>query len=143
MAIGDVLPLAQARDINLGVVQTDDDDDVSLPLLPDESVVLVRNLIDNAVKYTPGPGRVDVAIHGDAAQRRATLTVDDSGPGIPEAERERVFDRFYRSSDATGVGSGLGLAIVKAIADRHGATIALDRSPTLGGLRVQVTFPLP
>jgi two-component system OmpR family sensor kinase len=72
-----------------------------------------------------------------------TLTVDDSGPGIPDTERERVFDRFYRASDATGVGSGLGLAIVKAIADRHGATILLDRSPTLGGLRVQVIFPLP
>ena len=142
VAIADVLPLAQAREINLGAVHAEGDDDVLLPLARDESVVLVRNLIDNAVKYTPGPGRVDVAIHRNAADRRATLTVDDSGPGIPDAERERVFDRFYRSSDATGVGSGLGLAIVKAIADRHGATIVLDRSPTLGGLRAQVTFPL-
>lgn len=160
VAIADVLPLAQARNINVGMVQ---DDDVGIYLPHDELVVLARNLIDNAVKYTPGPGRVDVAIRrhattlpsGDgptapapsslaaAPASGAILTVDDSGPGIPAADRERVFDRFYRASDATGVGSGLGLAIVKAIADRHGATIVLDRSPTLGGLRVQVSFPLP
>jgi two-component system OmpR family sensor kinase len=157
VAIADVLPLAQAGDINLGVVDDPAADPVvnakgdmdSVPLPRDELVVLVRNLIDNAVKYTPGPGRVDVGISRTAPTPHAsatpgvTLTVDDSGPGIPDTERQRVFDRFYRASDATGVGSGLGLAIVKAIADRHGATILLDRSPTLGGLRVQVIFPLP
>ena len=67
--------------------------------------------------------------------------VEDSGPGIPDTERLRVFDRFYRSPDATGVGSGLGLAIVKAIADRHGARLRLDRSAPLGGLRIEVRWP--
>jgi two-component system OmpR family sensor kinase len=66
----------------------------------------------------------------------------DSGPGIPEADRARAFDRFYRRAAAPEGGSGLGLAIVKAIADRHGASVALGKAP-LGGLRVTVTFPTP
>ena len=71
-----------------------------------------------------------------------TLVVDDAGPGIPEAERERVFDRFYRRDDAGGAGvqgTGLGLAIVRSVAERHGARVALGTSP-LGGLRVAVRF---
>jgi two-component system OmpR family sensor kinase/two-component system sensor histidine kinase QseC len=67
------------------------------------------------------------------------LSVDDSGPGIAEAERERVFDRFYRHSGDGTVGSGLGLAIVRSVAERHGATVALGDSE-LGGLRVEVRF---
>ena len=68
--------------------------------------------------------------------------VEDSGPGIAEADRERVFDRFFRSADATATtsGSGLGLSIVKTIASQHQATVSLDASPTLGGLRVTVDF---
>ena len=69
------------------------------------------------------------------------LVVEDSGPGISEEERERVFNRFYRVPGSTATGSGLGLAIIKAIAERHGATLALDASPRLGGLLVRVTFP--
>ncbi len=101
--------------------------------------VLVRNLLDNAVRYTPPNGTVKVRV---VAERDdcATLVVDDSGPGIPPAERERAFDRFYRRGDSAEGGSGLGLAIVKAIARRHGATVTLDESP-LNGLRVTVTFP--
>jgi two-component system OmpR family sensor kinase len=67
------------------------------------------------------------------------LTVEDSGPGIAKEAQLRVFDRFFRASDAlTETGSGLGLAIVKTIADRHGASFRLDRSERLGGLRVQM-----
>ena len=73
---------------------------------------------------------------------RGTLQVDDSGPGIPPAERERAFDRFYRRDGSPEGGSGLGLAIVKAIAGRHGAAVTLGESP-LGGLRVAVSFPAP
>ena len=68
------------------------------------------------------------------------MTVEDSGPGIPEADRARVLDRFYRVSGGGATGSGLGLAIVKSIADMHGATVELDESQRLGGLRVRVTF---
>jgi two-component system OmpR family sensor kinase len=69
------------------------------------------------------------------------LSVEDSGPGLPAEERARVLDRFYRSGEPQAPGSGLGLAIVKSIADLHGATLAIDRSAALGGLRVSVLFP--
>ena len=93
---------------------------------------------DNAIRYTPGNGSVDVAV------RRQTdlvwLEVSDAGPGIAPAERERVLDRFYRHAGQEQPGSGLGLAIVKAIADRHGAALLLEASDS-GGLRVRVGFP--
>ena len=68
------------------------------------------------------------------------LSVEDSGPGIPEQDRKRVLDRFYRVAGTETTGSGLGLAIVKAIADLHGASLVLGRSARLGGLAVQVRF---
>jgi len=72
----------------------------------------------------------------------SVLVVEDSGPGIAVAERERVFDRFYRSADAQQAsGSGLGLAIVKAIAERHGARLTLGEAAALGGLRVELRLP--
>jgi two-component system OmpR family sensor kinase/two-component system sensor histidine kinase QseC len=100
--------------------------------------ILARNLIDNAVRYAGRDGQVRVRVAAEGSQ--AILRVDDSGPGIPSAERERVFDRFYRRDSGDATGSGLGLAIVRAIADRHGATVALDQSP-LGGLRAEVRLP--
>ncbi len=104
--------------------------------------MLARNLIDNAVRYTAGArARVQVRVldGGDGA----ALQVDDSGPGIPPAERVRVFDRFYRRESGATTGSGLGLAIVQAIAQRHGARIVLGDAP-LGGLRAEVRFaPAP
>lgn len=101
--------------------------------------MMLRNLLDNALRYTPEHGTVKVDIATDRAT--AILTVEDSGTGIPEAERERVFDRFYRIPGTSPSGSGLGLAIVKAVADRHAATIELGNS-SLGGLAVTLTFPL-
>jgi two-component system OmpR family sensor kinase len=100
---------------------------------------LVYNLVDNALRYTPSGGRVDVVVGNDA--RRASLAVRDNGPGIPPADRSRVFDRFYRGSGAEGVGgSGLGLAIAKRIAERHGAAIELGPGIDGAGLGVIVTF---
>jgi two-component system OmpR family sensor kinase/two-component system sensor histidine kinase QseC len=100
--------------------------------------VLVRNLIDNAVRYTPPGGRVQVRTV--ARPQGALLEVGDSGPGIPAAERPRAFDRFHRRAGSPEGGCGLGLAIVKAIAERHGAQISLDDA-ALGGLCVRVAFP--
>jgi two-component system OmpR family sensor kinase/two-component system sensor histidine kinase QseC len=97
----------------------------------------VRNLVDNAARYSPPGSRVELAVAGGADS--VTLTVDDAGPGIPEAERQRVFDRFYRRAEGGESGSGLGLAIVQSVATSHGATVALDRSPQ-GGLRAVVRF---
>lgn len=106
--------------------------------------VLLNNLVENALRYTPAGGVVDVAARASAGQ--AVLRVVDDGPGIPDAERGRVFDRFYRCDTAPEQardlgGSGLGLAIVKAIAERHGARIEL-RDPAKGrGLEVEIVFP--
>jgi signal transduction histidine kinase len=100
---------------------------------------LVRNLVDNAVRYTPPGGFVQARCRGTA--EGALLEVSDSGPGIAAADRERVFDRFYRRAAAQESGTGLGLAIVKAIAERHNARVLLDEAPG-GGLRVAVSFPL-
>ena len=83
----------------------------------------------------------------DLAVRRVQgalwLTVEDAGPGIAEADRERVLDRFYRVTGTQTTGSGLGLAIVKSIAEMHGATLQLGRSDRLGGLCVAVCFAAP
>ncbi|MGO4391477.1 ATP-binding protein [Variovorax sp. M-6] len=135
LAISDTVAAAQARDIDIGIAQADP---ATVQGQSEALRTLLRNLIDNAVKYTPPGGRVDIGIVAGA--RGVELSVDDSGPGLPESERERVLDRFYRVGEAQAPGSGLGLAIVKSIADLHAATVSLDRSP-LGGLRVQVRFP--
>jgi two-component system OmpR family sensor kinase/two-component system sensor histidine kinase QseC len=100
--------------------------------------LLARNLVDNAVRYSPPGSRVDVRVREDGGS--VVLEVDDSGPGIPEGEHERVFDRFYRRAEASESGSGLGLAIVRSVARAHGAGIRLARS-SLGGLQVVVSFP--
>ena len=100
---------------------------------------LVSNLVDNAVRYTPAGGRVDVAVAAEEA--RATLSVRDSGLGIAEEDRQRVFDRFYRGANAGARGSGLGLAIVKSIAERHGAVVGLGPGLDARGLSVTITFP--
>jgi two-component system OmpR family sensor kinase len=100
--------------------------------------MLVRNLLDNAIKYTPEGGQVAMALH--PSDEQILLTVEDSGRGIAAQDRERVFDRFYRATGTEVSGSGLGLAIVKTIAEIHGARLTLDQSPGLGGLRVSLTF---
>ena len=98
---------------------------------------LATNLIENALLYTPRGGHVTVrcGLNGE----KPFLEVEDSGPGIPQAEREQVFERFYRMPNSTGDGSGLGLAIVKEIARAHAATITLTE-PATGGTRFTVTF---
>lgn len=141
--IQELAPLAAAKSIDLGLIEAAAP--WGRPIVSgdaDALSTLVSNLIDNAVRYTPSRGRVDVAaVHeGD----RVVLTVRDTGPGIPPAERARVFGRFYRSARTARArerGSGLGLAIVKSIADRHGAEIALGEGLAGKGLSVTVRFP--
>ncbi len=103
--------------------------------------MLVANLLDNALRYTPEGGRIDVAVDDDQGQ--AALTVADTGPGIAIGDRERVFDRFHRGASAgpEQTGSGLGLSIVKRIADAHGATVTLGDTDSGRGLTVCVRFP--
>lgn len=139
-AVSDVLPLAAAKHIDLGLADRHDHAVATLPGHAEALRMLLRNLLDNAVKYTPASGQVDLALQ--IAGDQFLLTVEDSGPGIATADRNRVFDRFFRIGDlALEAGSGLGLAIVKVIAERHGATIALAGSERLGGLKVELRFP--
>ena len=102
---------------------------------------LAGNLVDNAIRYTPAGGRVVLDAYRE--DDRAVLSVCDTGPGIPRAERSRVFDRFYRLPGSGVGGSGLGLAIVKQIADAHGASIDLGEGEDGRGLRVTLRFPAP
>jgi two-component system OmpR family sensor kinase len=154
--VAELVPFADAKRIDLGISNSQ-----SAIVLGDPEALrtLARNLVDNAVRYTPAGGRVDVSVEGietdstanssdpthpsDPSRRPVTLKVADNGPGIPPAERSRVFDRFYRPPGTSPPGSGLGMAIVKAIADAHRATLALDSRPDGAGLVVSVRFPAP
>ncbi len=139
LGVADLAPLAQARGIDLGLVHADE---VLIHGHAEALRILIRNVLDNAVKYSPAGGTVDAEVR--LAGAKLMLVVEDSGPGIAENDRERVLDRFYRiaGSDAPGtvVGSGLGLAIVKSIVELHGATLTLGHSERLGGLKVSVGF---
>lgn len=128
--------LAETRGVDLGLAQREPG--VAVNGEHDALRTLLSNVIDNALRYTPSGGKVDVSVR--RTPEGALLEVVDTGPGVPPNERERVFDRFYRG--ATDVrGSGLGLAIVKSIASRHGATVQLDAGPGGRGLAVRVIFP--
>jgi signal transduction histidine kinase len=134
-SIADCRVLALARNVDIGL-------EAPSPALvrgdAEALRTLVRNLADNAVRYTPSGGTVRVQCQSLADG--VLLEVVDTGPGIAPGDRERVFDRFYRSPAATENGTGLGLAIVKAVAARHGAEIRLDEARG-GGLQVTVKFP--
>ena len=109
----------------------------------DGSPMLLRelfgNLVDNAIRYGPAGGEITVRVSAGAA---CEVAVEDNGPGIPPAERELVFARFYRVLGTGEVGSGLGLAIVKEIAGQHRAAIRIE-APPAGGTRFVVAFPPP
>jgi two-component system sensor histidine kinase QseC len=100
--------------------------------------IALRNLTDNAIRYTPPGGTVEIVIEEGRGEVR--LSVADSGPGIPDAERDRVLNRFYRLAGQEIEGSGLGLSIVQRIAELHRAELSLQRS-RLGGLEVSLSFP--
>jgi len=111
----------------------------------DELHRLVLNLLDNAIRYSPEGAEISLTTRRDRRAGTVLLEVADSGPGIPEEMRERVFERFVRghsSSDTAGSnGTGLGLAMVRAIAASHGGTVTAERSEQLGGARLVVTLP--
>jgi signal transduction histidine kinase len=118
---------------------------IRLQVPPDGAVVaappewldrLLGVLLDNACKYAPDGGAVDVSVVVDGS--RVALTVDDSGPGIPEPERTRIFDRFHRATDAQG-GAGLGLAIADAIVRATGGRWKVASAPA-GGARMGITW---
>ncbi len=127
--------LAAKRHIDLGLAR---ETPVRVRGDPASLAILLSNLLDNALRYTPEGGKIDVALDDDGG--RAVLTVIDNGPGIPPEERARVFDRFFRGDDREP-GSGLGLSIVRRIADAHHAAIELGAPERGSGLVVTVRFP--
>lgn len=131
----DWVPQALRRQIDLGYEGPNRA--VSLHGQPLLLRVLLANLLDNAVRYTPPGGKITVRLSADATPR---LVVEDNGPGIPPAARESVFERFYRVTDDGESGTGLGLAIVREIAGAHGARVWLEQSGPEGGTRVVVEF---
>ncbi|AET88316.1 two-component sensor histidine kinase [Burkholderia sp. SFA1] len=132
--------VAQERGVDLGIEASES---ASVKGDPDSLRVMFNNLIDNATKYTPKGGRVDVCVKLEGGH--PLVEIADTGPGIPGEERERVFDRFYRVGEGVNrprtdvAGSGLGLAIVRRIAVQHGASVSLGESDA-GGLKVAVRF---
>lgn len=134
--VAEIAPAAAARGVEVGLVPGETAGVAGDAVL---LAVLLRNLLDNAVRYTPAGGEVEVSVRRTA--EGATLAVVDNGPGIPEAERGKVFERFHRLLGSGEEGSGLGLSIVRRIADLHRAGVSLDAGPQGRGLRAEVRFP--
>ncbi|AWI79854.1 sensor histidine kinase [Parazoarcus communis] len=132
----DLFPRALAKGIDLGVESS------GQGMLVEGNPVLLRemvkNLMDNAIKYTPRGGSVTARTRHAGAP---IFEVEDTGEGIPEADRERVFERFYRVLGSGADGSGLGLPIVREIAELHRATVSLSPNPAGQGTVAQVVFP--
>ncbi|MGY3627102.1 two-component system OmpR family sensor kinase [Bradyrhizobium sp. USDA 3686] len=128
---------AQARNLDLGFTVAEP---VSVSADPVAMVSVVRNLVENAVRYTPDGGGVDVGVYREAG--RAVLQIDDTGPGVPPQDIERIVEPFYRGRRPTGDGSGLGLSIVRRVVDRYDGSIEFENlTGDQTGLRVVVRFP--
>jgi len=145
----DLAMLAEAVCAELGPQILDKNLDFALDAAPDCIVtgqaewlrVLIRNLVDNAIRYTPPNGALHISV--SRAAGRCRLCVNDSGPGIPASERDAVLLRFHRLDQGGQPGSGLGLAIVARIAELHGADLDLATCDNAQGLRVTVDWPAP
>lgn len=130
-------PLAEAnqQQVNLHLEPAIIDGD------PPRLAQIVTNLLTNAIKFTPAAGTIDLVVRENPAQRQATLTVSDNGPGIPIDDRPHVFERFFRSDSTRPVaGSGIGLAVVAQLVKAHGGTVDLAESTV--GTTITVTFPM-
>lgn len=135
--IGEVTPQARAKGIGLELTRAADCD---IRGHRDALAIMIRNLLDNAIRYTAGAGAVRVQVIDEDS--RISLTVSDNGPGIPPPEREKVLQRFYRGAGQAVSGIGIGLSIVQRIVELHGATLAIeDAQPH--GTRIKVGFRRP
>lgn len=128
-----LLPLAHEKSIDLGMNTSEE---FVISGIRQEIAILINNIVDNAIRYTPINGKVDISLFSDS--QNIILEVNDSGIGIATHEFERVFERFYRGENKNISGSGLGLSIVKEIAAQHGANIELSNHNS--GLSFKVRF---
>jgi two-component system, OmpR family, sensor kinase len=116
----DLMPLAEAKRIDIGVVEGKD----AYVLVSElDLIAVIKNVVDNSIRYTPEGGRIDLGLTIKGSH--VVLQIKDSGPGVPVTEQARIFDPFYRVLGSDEIGSGLGLSIVKTIADRIGAEVHL------------------
>jgi len=133
--VRELAPQARARAI---AVATQAAEPISIQGDADGLRILLHNVLENAIKYTPAGGRIRLRAEQVAGSTR--VLIEDSGPGIEPDQREPMFARFVRARDASSTGSGLGLSIARAIAERHGASLTLGQSTDLGGLLVTLQF---
>ena len=135
----DIMPVAESKHIDIGVEGAQD---AMVWVSELDMVAVLKNLVDNAIRYTPQGGRVDLSV--GLTQGYVVLRIQDTGPGIPVAERARVFDPFYRALGSDQIGSGLGLSIVQTIANRIGAEIRLEFADEVNqtGLSAVVLMPI-
>jgi two-component system, OmpR family, sensor kinase len=136
--VADLLPEAARKGVDLGFELIEP---VAIKGEPVMIATMTRNLIDNAVRFTPRGGRVDIGVYREGSE--AVLQIEDTGPGIPSGDLDRIFEPFFRGSEPSEDGTGLGLSIVKRITDRLGGTVVLENLAGAGqtGLRATVRLP--
>jgi two-component system OmpR family sensor kinase len=132
--VADYLPLAEAKRIDLGIEEFAQ---LFLHTEPEPLRMIIKNALDNAIKYTPAEGKVTLRLLEE--NNNSVIEIVDNGPGIAVQECERVFDPFYRVKETTVAGSGLGLAIAKEAAIRLGGTISLHQARNGSGLIFRFT----
>ena len=138
-SVADVLSDAGRKEIDVGFELIEPIATKGEPVM---IAAMIRNLLDNAVRFTPRGGRVDIGVYRDAGE--AVVQIEDTGPGIPPGEMDRIFEPFFRGSQPIENGTGLGLSIVKRIVDRLGGSIVLENmsGPSGNGLRATVRLPV-
>ncbi len=136
--IEELAPLAQQKNIDLGIEELDENSVIQAPsyLLRE----IVANLVDNSIQHMKNEGVVTVTVKNN--KNHVLLSIVDNGPGIPESQREKVFERFYRLNESKPNSSGLGLSIVKEICDTLNAKISLTTPNNGPGLRIDIAFPV-
>jgi signal transduction histidine kinase len=133
--IASFIPIAEKKGIDLGMVK---DEPAMINANGDSLRILFDNLLDNAIRYSPEGGRIDVSV--SVSGKKASVEISDTGPGIPEHLIQHVFERFFRASGQEIEGSGIGLSLVKAIAARESAEVALCNRMDGPGLIAKVSF---
>jgi two-component system OmpR family sensor kinase len=137
--VSDLLPDAARKGIDLGFQLIEPIATKGEPMMV---ATMMRNLLDNAVRFTPPSGRVDIGVYRDGSE--AVVQIEDTGPGIPPGDVDRIFEPFFRGSRPSEDGTGLGLSIVKRVVDRLGGTVVLENisGHPSKGLRATVRLPV-
>jgi two-component system, OmpR family, sensor kinase len=137
-SVADVLPEGARKDIDVGFELIEP---IAIKGEPIMVATMIRNLLENAVRFTPRGGRVDIGVYRDSGE--AVVQIEDTGPGIPPRDMDRIFEPFFRRSQPIEDGTGLGLSIVKRVVDRLGGSIVLENISGSSGTGLRATVRLP